>query len=266
MPTPTEQLLSRTSYAGDGVTTAWNFTFASGYIDQEHVKAYVTDSEGLRTELVLTSANFIGEFQLSVTPPVAVSDILTIYRDTPKDAPLVDFQDGSNITEAALDTLARQAVFVAAEVSDELGLVVGPALQETAQQVADNAAASAASAAASAASAVTAQGAATAAAAAAAAGVLPAVLAAVEPLVDAAEASAIAAAASAVTAQGHVTSAENAATAAAASEADAETAASIAQAIAGSLGGSFGFTSTAYDFGFVTDTATYLDLDCGTLP
>jgi hypothetical protein len=266
VPTPTEQLLSRTSYAGDGVTTAWNFTFASGYIDQEHVKAYVTDSEGLRTDLVLTPADFIGEFQLRVIPAVAVSDVLTIYRDTPKDAPLVDFQDGSNITEAALDTLARQAVFVAAEVSDELGLVVGPALQETAQQVADNAAAAAASAVASAASAVTAEGAATAAAAAAAAGVLPAVLAAVDPLVAAADASADAAAASATTAQSYIAPAQNAATSAAASASDAEDAAAIAQSIAGSLGGSFGFTNTAYDFGFVTDTATYLDLDCGALP
>ncbi len=265
MPTPTEQLLSRTSYAGDGVTTAWNFTFASGYIDKAHVKAFVTDSTNNRTDLAITPANFIGEFQLSIAPPVAISDTLTIYRDTPKDAPLVDFADGSNLTEAALDTLARQAVFVAAEVNDELGLVVGPAFQATAAQVAVDAANAAASAAASAASAVEAEGAATAAAAAAAAGVLPSVIASIQPIADAAAASAAASADSAASAAGYVSVAQNAAVAAAASESDAETAAATAQAIAGSLSGSFGFTNTAYDFGFVTDTTTYLNLDCGTL-
>ncbi len=266
MPTPTEQLLSRTSYAGDGVTTAWDFTFASGYLDKAHVKAYVKDSDGDRTDLVITEANFIGEYQLSIVPPVAISDVLTIYRDTPKDAPLVDFADGSNLTEAALDTLARQAIFVAAEVDDELGLVIGPEFQATADQVAVDAAAAAASATAAAASAIEAAGEASAAAAAAAAGVLPAVLASVEPLVDAADASADAAAASALTAQGYVAQAENAAIAAQAAESDAEDAAAIAQAIAGSLSGSFGFTNPAYDFGFVTDTTTYLNLDCGVLP
>ncbi len=266
MPTPTEQLLSRTSYAGDGVTTVWNFTFASGYIDQAHVKAFVTDSDGNRTDLTLTDANFVGEFQLSITPAITATDTLTIYRDTPKDAPLVDFADGSNLTEAALDTLARQAVFVAAEVSDELGLVAGPALEATAAEVAANAVAAAASAAAADASAVEAAGQASAAAAAAAAGVLPAVVATIQPIADAAAASAAAAAASAASALGYVSAAENSAIAAAASESDAGDAAAIAQAISGSLSGSFGFTNPAYDFGFVTDTTTYLDLDCGVLP
>lgn len=127
MPTPTEQLLSRTSYAGDGVTTAWNFTFASGYIDQAHVKAFVLDSLGDRTDLTVVPGDFIGEFQLSITPPVAVGSTLTIYRDTPKDAPLVDFADGGNLTEAALDTLAKQAVFCAAESEDALNSEVNQA-------------------------------------------------------------------------------------------------------------------------------------------
>lgn len=127
MPTPTEQLLSRTSYAGDGVTTAWNFTFAGGYIDKAHVKAFTTDSFNVRTDLTVVPGDFIGEFQLSVIPPVAVGSTLTIYRDTPKDAPIVDFADGSNLTEAALDTLSKQAVFAAAESLDAINYTVGPA-------------------------------------------------------------------------------------------------------------------------------------------
>lgn len=127
MPTPTEQLLARTSYAGDGVTTAWNFTFASGYIDKAHVKAYKRHvATGVRTDLTVLVGDFIGPYQLSVVPAIAVGYTLTIYRDTPKDAPIVDFADGGNLTEAALDTLSKQAVFAAAESLDATNLAVGP--------------------------------------------------------------------------------------------------------------------------------------------
>jgi hypothetical protein len=61
----------------------------------------------------------IGEFQLQVTPALPPSaGLLVIYRDTPKDLPLVDFVEGP-LSEVALDTNARQAVFIAAEAQDE---------------------------------------------------------------------------------------------------------------------------------------------------
>ena len=120
MPTPTEQLLARTSYLGDGVTTVWNFTFVSGYIDRTHVKAYTVNSDYQRTDLVITPANFLGDYQLSIVPAVPVGSTLTIYRDTPKGAPLVDFTDGSSLAETSLDMIARQAVFVSAETNDIL--------------------------------------------------------------------------------------------------------------------------------------------------
>lgn len=120
MPTPTGQLLSRTSYAGDGVTTAWNFTFASGYLDKSHVKAYTTNPLGVRTALTITPASFVGDYQLTITPAIPIGTNLTIYRDTPKDAPLVNFNDGGALTEVDLDTVAKQAVFCAAESQDSV--------------------------------------------------------------------------------------------------------------------------------------------------
>jgi hypothetical protein len=60
----------------------------------------------------------IGEFQLQITPALADNLVLTIYRDTPKDAPLVNFTDESGFSEIALDTNAKQAVMVAAEAID----------------------------------------------------------------------------------------------------------------------------------------------------
>lgn len=150
MPTPTEQLLSRTVYDTDGTTTNWDFSFASGYLDPSHVKAHTTDSLGARTEITVTEAMLIGEFQLQITPALADNLELTIYRDTPKDAPLVDFTDESGFSELALDTNAKQAVMIAAETLDAVN--TSPASQAADEATA--AATSAASAAASAASAL----------------------------------------------------------------------------------------------------------------
>lgn len=121
MATLVAQRLSRTLYEADGTTTSWNFTFSGGYLDRSHVKASVLPPGGTATPLTITAANFIGDYQLSITPPVAAGTILTIYRDTPKDLPIVDFTDGAGLTEVALDTNAKQAVFIAAESADAIG-------------------------------------------------------------------------------------------------------------------------------------------------
>jgi hypothetical protein len=125
MATVAEQLYSQTHWIApfDGIQTTWNFTFEGpegfGYIFPEHVKAYYLDEAGERIDLVVVEADLIGEFQLEIDPPIpATATRLVIYRDTPKDEPLVNFADGAQHTEANLDRIAMQAVFVAAEVLD----------------------------------------------------------------------------------------------------------------------------------------------------
>jgi hypothetical protein len=149
MPTPKLQLLSRTQYDTDGSTTVWNFNFSGGYILQDHVKAYYDSPLGVRTVVTVTPAMLIGTWQLQITPAIPADNVLTIYRATPKDNPMVDFADRGNISEVALDTLARQAIFVAAEASDDTvtansDVAVNAAVQ--AQTSATSAAASAATA------------------------------------------------------------------------------------------------------------------------
>jgi hypothetical protein len=122
MATVVQQLYSQTHFGGpfDGVQTVWNFTFSGGYIYPEHVKAYYLDAAGARQYLSLAEGDLIGEFQLQVdSPPIPASATrFVIYRDTPKDDVLVDFDDGAVQSEANLDRIARQAVFCAAEVLD----------------------------------------------------------------------------------------------------------------------------------------------------
>jgi hypothetical protein len=119
MPTPKLQLTSRTQYDTDGSTTVWNFNFSGGYLLQDHVKAYYDSPLGVRTVVTVTPAMLIGTWQLQITPAIPAGNVLTIYRATPKDSPMVDFVDRGNISEVALDTLARQSIFVAAEASDD---------------------------------------------------------------------------------------------------------------------------------------------------
>ena len=134
MADPIRQLLSQTSYDADGTTTVWNFSFAGGYLDRAHVKVQVMDKVTLLvTQIPISDANFIGDYQLQLIPAVEAGQELTIYRDSPKDLPLVDFADRAALTEAALDLNAKQAIFAAAEVTDTVSTSLAAVSQVGAQ-------------------------------------------------------------------------------------------------------------------------------------
>lgn len=152
-----QQLISRTLYDTDGVTTVWDFSFSGGYLDKEHVKAYTTNAAGLRIEVAVNPlTDVIGVFQLRILPALASGSTLVIYRDTPKDLPLVDFTDEAGFSEIALDTNAKQAVFIAAEAIDTVNALDVSAAITSAELAAANAAAALASQASAASSASTA--------------------------------------------------------------------------------------------------------------
>lgn len=115
-----QQLYSRTTWLADGATTVWNFAFTGGYIDKAHITAYVKSPTTGEIEAVPFNVNvdLIGPFQLRILPAIPAGYEFTIARVTPRDLPLVDFQDGGDITEYNLDTNAKQAVFIAAESLD----------------------------------------------------------------------------------------------------------------------------------------------------
>ena len=154
MPTPSEQLLTRTVYATDGVTTNWDFSFSGGYLDKSHVKAFTEATTGERTEIIVTEAMIVGPFQVRIAPALAAGLTLTVYRDTPKDLPLVDFTDESGFSEIALDTNAKQAVFIAAETTDTVNTASSYDAEQAASQAAIAAGEAQASATAAAASAL----------------------------------------------------------------------------------------------------------------
>lgn len=134
---------------GDGVTTQFEFSFSGGYMDKSHVKAYIEDAVSLaRTPVEVLPTMFVGDYTLNLGVSAPVGKNMVIYRDTPKTGPLVDFTTGSRLTEANLDKVAQQSVFIGAETADATNADVVAQLTVTAQAVLDAANLSVASAAA----------------------------------------------------------------------------------------------------------------------
>jgi hypothetical protein len=149
MSTLTIQLDSQNHWIADGSQTVWDFNFSGGYINKAHVRAYMesADAVPVRTDISIDyEHDFVGPYQLLIEPAVPAFSKLVIYRATPKDLPLVDFQDGGGITEQNLDIAHQQAVFLAQESADYLGVTTTADLLDLAQDSLANAGAAAASA------------------------------------------------------------------------------------------------------------------------
>lgn len=93
----------------DGATSIFNVTF--GYINRSHVKAFVDNVEVTFTWLTGSSV------QLDATPSAGAT--VKLQRITPRDARLVDFEDGSTLSGQDLDTNSLQSFYIAQEVLDE---------------------------------------------------------------------------------------------------------------------------------------------------
>jgi hypothetical protein len=102
--------LSYTTYTGDGVTTLFSIPFP--YLDSSDVTVLVN---GLPVTFTFPTAQTI---QLGTAPGVGVA--VKVQRITDIAVPIVDFVDGSNITERELDLSTQQPLFGLQEVYDDL--------------------------------------------------------------------------------------------------------------------------------------------------
>ena len=100
--------LAQVSYTGDGSTTQYSITFP--FLDSTHVKAFIGG--------VATTAFTISSSTLTFTSAPANSAVIRIERQTPTSSRLVDFTDGSVLTESDLDRSADQNFYIAQEISD----------------------------------------------------------------------------------------------------------------------------------------------------
>ena len=101
---------SYTTYTGNGSTTQYAVAF--GYIRREHVLATVAGSAATFTWVNSST------IQMDVVP--ANGAAVRVYRQTPLDAPLVNFTDGATLVATDLDTNANQSIYTQQELDDEL--------------------------------------------------------------------------------------------------------------------------------------------------
>lgn len=114
-------LYATNRFAGDGTARNYEINFVDKYLARAHVKAYTEDNVTKQREWVaLGPANFLNDTTITGLPAIPVGKTLVIYRSTPKGV-LVDFTNGTRITEQALDTSARQGLHVAVELADAIG-------------------------------------------------------------------------------------------------------------------------------------------------
>ena len=100
--------LSSVTYVGNGSVTNYNVTFS--YLSRDHVKVYVNST-------LVTSYTWATPSVISFNTAPANGALIAIQRVTPT-APIVDFVDGSNLTENMLDLSTTQALYVAEETKD----------------------------------------------------------------------------------------------------------------------------------------------------
>lgn len=127
---------SYVKYTGNGSTTTYSIPFT--YISKDYLEVKVNNV--LTTAYTLPTASSL---QFTVAPPSG--QIVEIRRNTPKNARLVDFQDASILTEAALDLDSDQAFHITQETYDLAVDGVGQAVVDAAASSAANATAAAAS-------------------------------------------------------------------------------------------------------------------------
>ena len=105
---------AKDKYTADGSTQTYAVTFP--FISREHV---TVTADG-------TAATFtwVNNGQITITSPAVLSsEALIIKRNSSPATLLVDFVDGSNLTEADLDLLSTQMFYLAQENIDEGGSV-----------------------------------------------------------------------------------------------------------------------------------------------
>jgi len=111
--------LAYNSYVGNGAKTTFDVTFP--YLWRAHVKVYTGYDLVQRTGTELREGSqytWTDGTTIELTEPVDLGTTLTIIRETPDTAPLVAWQDGSNLLAVDLNTSVQQNLYVFQEERD----------------------------------------------------------------------------------------------------------------------------------------------------
>ena len=115
---------SSVRYVASGATQEFAVTFP--FISRTHVTVEVDGSSA--------SFTWNNDSLITVTSPADITgdQVVLIKRTTSQATRLVDYVDGSNLSETDLDTDSKQAFYMAQEALDELTLLDDAAVASTA--------------------------------------------------------------------------------------------------------------------------------------
>ena len=100
-------------------TVTWPFTFTDGYIDKTFVKARYEGYDSKWYDVEAESISFASDYVLSISPVIPPCKMVEIYRDTPKDFPIVSYGNGNRVFMAESRSVAvRQALHVVEELKE----------------------------------------------------------------------------------------------------------------------------------------------------
>ena len=99
---------SYTTYTGDGSAKTFGIPFP--YLHKDHISLAV-NSEAVAWEYLNAQT-----ISCATAPPVGA--IVRIRRTTPRERPVVDYQDGSTLTELDMDLQSIQLLYIVQEVYD----------------------------------------------------------------------------------------------------------------------------------------------------
>lgn len=94
--------------SGNGSAT--NFGFSFGYLSKFHI--------GVKVNGVVTTFTWVTDFTIGITPAPANGAVIEVRRTTPLNQPIVDWSDGSTLTEADMDLNTRFSLYTAQEAAD----------------------------------------------------------------------------------------------------------------------------------------------------
>ena len=100
------------TYTGNNSTTSFSVTFP--YIEQAHV---IVSLDGV-TKTITTDYTFTNASTITFTTAPATGVVIKFTRSSNRTTRLVDYQDGSTLTEATLDQDGNQSFFMAQEAID----------------------------------------------------------------------------------------------------------------------------------------------------
>lgn len=106
---------SKAAYKGNGATTNYSAPFP--YIVPSHVAVTV--------DAIPKPFTWLNTGTVCVTPAPANGSSVVVKRLTPRDVRLVDFKDGSFLTERELDLSALQLLYILQELADETSDLLG---------------------------------------------------------------------------------------------------------------------------------------------